>query len=570
MKWCSILFILLMVILLHVSVVRADSIDDINRELSNLKSALDSSQKATATNEKELNKLNAQLTSIKNKVAHTETEIIRKDKEVKEGEQVLAYQKNILNQRARSYYKNLNKNSVGVIEILITDDLTQSVQNFFYQKTLQDEDRRTIIKIVLYIKDLEDKKNSLQSEKERLDVVKQEVDKQSRFLSGEVIKSKRYEGELQQKIAVLSAKQQALIAQKLASLNIPRSAGVSMGGCVNDRDIDPGFSPRLAFFTYGVPNRVGLSQWGAYGRAKAGQSEEEILRAYYDNFELKKDYDTGININVEGYGSFNIEDYVKRIYEVPESWDIKALKAQAIAARSYALAYTNNGQGSICATDHCQVFKAEPKGGQWETAVNETRGWVMVQGGSPVKAWFSSTHGGYVLKSSEVGWSDTSWTKHAQDTTSPIASLAELNERAYDRESPWFYCDWGSRAQYNKTAWLRLEEVADIANVILLVKRDSSIGENLYQPDKPNPAGKESWGADRVRQELRSRGGQPFNTVSDASISLDFNGGRTTAVTISGDAGSQTFDSKEFKDFFNLRAPANIQIVGPLYNIEKR
>ncbi len=26
----------------------------------------------------------------------------------------------------------------------------------------------------------------------------------------------------------------------------------------------------------------------------------------------------------------------------------------------------------------------------------------------------------------------------------------------------------------------------------------------------------------------------------------------------------------EFKDFFNLRAPANIQIVGPLFNIERR
>ena len=34
--------------------------------------------------------------------------------------------------------------------------------------------------------------------------------------------------------------------------------------------------------------------------------------------------------------------------------------------------------------------------------------------------------------------------------------------------------------------------------------------------------------------------------------------------------GSNTFSGAEFKDFFNLRAPANIQIVGPLYKVEKK
>ena len=115
-----------------------------------------------------------------------------------------------------------------------------------------------------------------------------------------------------------------------------------------------------------------------------------------------------------------------------------SLKAQAIAARSYALSYTGNGQRSICATESCQVFKSEPKGGFWEQAVNDTAGWVMVQGGSPIKAWFSSTHGGYVLKSSEIGWSDTSWTKHANDFEGSVGSFSELNSKAYDRDSPWF------------------------------------------------------------------------------------------------------------------------------------
>jgi hypothetical protein len=53
-------------------------------------------------------------------------------------------------------------------------------------------------------------------------------------------------------------------------------------------------------------------------------------------------------------------------------------------------------------------------------------------------------------------------------------------------------------------------------------------------------------------------------------VNADIGYGKTNGVTVQGDAGSQSFDGKEFKDFFNVRAPANIQIVGPLYNVEKR
>ena len=257
---------------------------------------------------------------------------------------------------------------------------------------------------------------------------------------------------------------------------------------------------------------------------------------------------------------------------MPSSFAMEALKAQAVAARSYALSYTNNGAGSICTTQSCQVFKPEPKGGAWEEAVNSTRGWVMVQGGSPIKAWYSSTHGGYILSTSELpGWSATSWTKHAIDTTTGAASgFSDLFSNAYDRESPWFYCDWGSRSEYNKTAWLKSSEVADIMNVILLAKADSSAGEHLYQTDKPNPAGTDTWDEARVRQELSNRGVTPFSNISDVSIGADFSAGRTTSVGILGDGGSQSFSGDEFKNWFNLRAPANIQIVGPLFNVERQ
>jgi peptidoglycan hydrolase-like amidase len=195
---------------------------------------------------------------------------------------------------------------------------------------------------------------------------------------------------------------------------------------------------------------------------------------------------------------------------------------------------------------------------------------VMTSGGSPIQAWYASTHGGYVFTSAEVWGGSTSYTKHATDTTTGSAGgFGDLQSNAYDRSSPWFYCDWGSRSNYNNTAWLRSDEVADIANTLLLVKRDPATTEHLYQTDKPNPAGTDTWDEARVRQELQNKGITPFTSVSNISIGADFGYGKTNSVSVSGNK-SESFNGDEWKSRFNLRAPANIQIVGPLYNVEIR
>ena len=551
--------IFLLVIFLSVFLsVKADEIDDINNAINSLKKDLSG---------KEFNyqSLSARLGEIKNKIGSLEKEIVRKEIEVKNGEKALTYQKDLLDERVKSYYKNVNKNTTLFLSALVADDLSTSLRKIFYQKKIVDEDKKTIIKVVLYVKNLEEIKKQLEIEKTGLAQSKIEVDKQSQILAGQISQTRS-------KIAELTARQQQLIAQKLASLNISRSSS-SVGRCDSDltNGRDPGFSPKFAFFTYGVPNRVGMNQYGAWGRAKAGKNETEILQAYYNYDEIKK-WDTNVEIRVDGMGTYKLEEYVKRLYEIPDSWtdnNLAALKAQAIAARSYVLAYTNNGQGSICSTESCQVVKSDPKGGNWEQAVNQTEGQVMTQGGNPIKAWFSSTHGGYIFKSSEIGWSDTSWTKHANDFDGSVSSFSDLASKSYDRESPWFYCDWGSRAQYNKTAWLKSEELADIVNTILLAKVDSSTREHLYQPDNP-PSGTDNWNQDKVKQELSNRGQKPFNSINDSSVSADFSSGRVSQVSFSGDAGNLSFSLSEFKDWFNLRAPANIQIVGPLFNVEKR
>ena len=112
--------------------------------------------------------------------------------------------------------------------------------------------------------------------------------------------------------------------------------------------------------------------------------------------------------------------------------------------------------------------------------------------------------------------------------------------------------------------------MADIVNVLMLAKKDSGVQQHLSQIDKPNPDGVDTWDAEKVKSELRGRGVTPYNNISSASVDWDKGLGKVNTIAFSGDAGSASFDGDEFKNFFNLRAPANIQIVGPLYNVERK
>lgn len=525
---------------------------------------------AQEKNKKDLAGLRQQLSNINKSITNIKNQLTKAEKDIKERSENLAYAKEIFNQKAISQYKSLRLYD-PLLPFLTSSNASTAFREIAFRQRAADEDRKVMDKYVSDIVQLNKDKESFQKNEASLSSLQKQVAEKEKFLAGEVAKVDAY-------LAVITAKQQAFLAQKLESLGISRSAYNLKGGCTDDRNIDPGFSPRIAFFSFGVPNRIGLNQFGAKGRAEqGGQNYEQILKAYY-NADITSGHSESTPIKVVGTNEFgqsfndtwNIEEYVKHLYEMPTDWPMEALKAQAIAARSYALAYTNNGASSICPSQKCQVVKKELNSDAWKTAVEQTKGIVLTVGGQPIKAWFSSTHGGYAFNSGDIGWSQTSWTKRLVDSSSGISSFSDLFSNAYDKNSPIFYCDWGSRVSNNKTAWLRPEEIADIVNVILLAKADSSTQPHLSQTDKPNPESVDTWSVDRVKAELSSKSITPFNNISDISIGWDSGSGKTTTVNLSGDAGNQNIDGQEFKNYFNLRAPANIQIVGPLYNVEKR
>jgi SpoIID/LytB domain protein len=108
------------------------------------------------------------------------------------------------------------------------------------------------------------------------------------------------------------------------------------------------------------------------------------------------------------------EDYLKGIAEVPRTWPMEALKAQVVAARSYALAHLQRpgSEGArlgyqICATTACQVYlglgiENGPYGSRWRQAVRETRGQVLLYQGRPADTLYSSTSNGRTLGNEKV------------------------------------------------------------------------------------------------------------------------------------------------------------------------
>jgi SpoIID/LytB domain protein len=102
-------------------------------------------------------------------------------------------------------------------------------------------------------------------------------------------------------------------------------------------------------------------------------------------------------------GELSFEDYIKGIAEVPRDWPMEALKAQVVAARTYALNRLRfaetGGDYDLCATTECQVYvgmevEAGPWGERWVRAVDQTTGQVLLYQGEPAVTYYSSTSPG--------------------------------------------------------------------------------------------------------------------------------------------------------------------------------
>ena len=152
--------------------------------------------------------------------------------------------------------------------------------------------------------------------------------------------------------------------------------------------------------------------------------------ADYSMFVVKPGLDNSVKATthykgITYYGSFRYErmnggdisvinlvdtdDYVRGVipYEMSPSWPLEALKAQAIAARSYAIANTNSSHKrnhfDVCTTTCCQVyFGIGGSAERTDQAVDETSGLFAWYGDQIILAAFHASDGGATENSENV------------------------------------------------------------------------------------------------------------------------------------------------------------------------
>jgi SpoIID/LytB domain protein len=122
-------------------------------------------------------------------------------------------------------------------------------------------------------------------------------------------------------------------------------------------------------------------------------------RRFLDTLELRGRGDGTLLVN-----ELSMDAYVEGVAEMPSRWHLEALKAQAVAARTYAWYSIRLGTFAdydICATVACQVFRGadvvlgSSTGERWREAVAATRGQVLLDDdGLPILARYFSTSGG--------------------------------------------------------------------------------------------------------------------------------------------------------------------------------
>jgi SpoIID/LytB domain protein len=145
---------------------------------------------------------------------------------------------------------------------------------------------------------------------------------------------------------------------------------------------------------------VGMSQDGAYGYAKRGYSYQAILAHYYTGTTIGMAPAKGVVRVLVGAKVVRVplERYVRGVVsaEMPASWPLAALEAQAIASRTYALtAHAGGSRFDVYSDTRSQVYVGvAAETAQTNAAVTATAGQIVLYGGQPAATYFFASSGG--------------------------------------------------------------------------------------------------------------------------------------------------------------------------------
>jgi SpoIID/LytB domain protein len=176
----------------------------------------------------------------------------------------------------------------------------------------------------------------------------------------------------------------------------------------------------------GEGHGVGMSQDGALGYARHGWSYQAILAHYYTGTALgQAPARAVVRVLVSGrVVRVALERYVRGVVsaEMPATWPLAALEAQAIASRTYALtAHAGGSRFDVYSDTRSQVYMGvAAETAQTNSAVSATAGQVVVYGThppQPATTYFFASSGGMTenIESAFLGAQPEPWLRGVPD-----------------------------------------------------------------------------------------------------------------------------------------------------------
>jgi SpoIID/LytB domain protein len=159
-------------------------------------------------------------------------------------------------------------------------------------------------------------------------------------------------------------------------------------------------SPTLVIAGAGFGHGVGMSQEGALGYAQHGYGYAAILAHYYTGTALGSvPASTTVRMLIDGkVRKLPLETYVEGVVgaEMPASWPLAALEAQAVASRTYAITdHAGGARFDVFADTRSQLYLGhKAQTAQTEAAVAATAGQVVTYAGKPAITYFFASSGG--------------------------------------------------------------------------------------------------------------------------------------------------------------------------------
>ena len=151
------------------------------------------------------------------------------------------------------------------------------------------------------------------------------------------------------------------------------------------------------FYTQPAGNRIDFGSWKSPDSSIWIEAADGGAVAVGENWYRGKVQLISTGSSLLAVNHVNLEPYLYSVVgaEMWSTWPIEALKAQAVAARSYALARKMEARSpfyDLGATQAWQVYKGlSSETSSTQEAVNQTAGQILVSEGKLVDAWYAST-----------------------------------------------------------------------------------------------------------------------------------------------------------------------------------